>query len=160
VIKNQLWRYDPRPSGGGRAEDGREFQKLARTGFYDGTAFHPSSAASWSGRFPTPRRAAKGTPGTGDPGTSFKAEFNANPFRGVISMARSSDPHSAGLPVFHLSRRREFLDQKYTAFGQLVPATPYLGSHRQRAVTYGAGREKSQPVDRVEVESITIVAAA
>ena len=58
--------------------------------------------------------------GTGGPGHTIKAEFNARPHvRGVISMARSADPDSAGSQFFVCLGNADFLDGKYTAFGQL-----------------------------------------
>src|SRR5579859_6519979 len=99
------------------------FKALAGKGFYDGTAFHrivkgfmiqggdpltkdPSQERSW---------------GTGGPGHTIKAEFNDRSHkRGVISMARSSDPDSAGSQFFICLGDASFLDGKYTAFGLLV----------------------------------------
>jgi peptidyl-prolyl cis-trans isomerase B (cyclophilin B) len=75
-------------------------------------------------------------------------------------MARSSDPHSAGCQFFICLGNASFLDQKYTAFGQLVAGDAVLEAIASVPVTFGAGREKSTPVDRVEVESIKVVAAA
>jgi peptidyl-prolyl cis-trans isomerase B (cyclophilin B) len=138
------------------------FKKLARAGFYDGTAFHRViSGFMVQGGCPHTKKGAKGTPGTGDPGYKLKAEFNAKSHvRGVVSMARSSDPHSAGCQFFICHGNASFLDQKYTAFGQLVAGDAVLEAIASVPVTFGAGREKSTPVDRVEVESIKVVAAA
>jgi peptidyl-prolyl cis-trans isomerase B (cyclophilin B) len=135
------------------------FKKLARAGFYDGTAFHRViSGFMIQGGCPHTKKGAKGTPGTGDPGYKLKAEFNAKSHvRGVVSMARSSDPHSAGCQFFICHGNASFLDQKYTAFGQLVAGDAVLEAIASVPVT---GSEKSTPVERVEVESIKIVAAA
>ena len=134
------------------------FKKLARAGFYDGTAFHRIiNGFMIQGGCPNTKKGAKGTPGTGDPGYKLKAEFNAKSHvRGVVSMARSSDPHSAGCQFFICHGNAKFLDRQYTAFGQLVAGDAVLEAIARVPVT---GPEKSTPVDRVEVESIKIVAA-
>jgi peptidyl-prolyl cis-trans isomerase B (cyclophilin B) len=57
----------------------------------------------------------------GGPGYSVKAEFNDTPHkRGIVSMARSNDPDSAGSQFFIVIEDSPFLDGKYTVFGQVV----------------------------------------
>jgi cyclophilin family peptidyl-prolyl cis-trans isomerase len=59
--------------------------------------------------------------GTGGPGYTVKAEFNKRPFeRGVLGMARSQDPDSAGSQVYIMLGPAPFLNGKYTAFGRVV----------------------------------------
>src|SRR3712207_1817842 len=73
------------------------FKKLARQGFYDGTAFHRIIKGFMAqGGDPLTKDPSKENRwGTGDPGYKIKAEFNKKPHeRGVLSMARSSDPDS------------------------------------------------------------------
>jgi peptidyl-prolyl cis-trans isomerase B (cyclophilin B) len=77
--------------------------------------------------------------------------------RGVISMARSSHPDSAGSQFFICHGDAKFLDRQYTAFGELVKGDDVL--ERIATVPTG-GPEKSTPADRVAVESIRIVPAA
>jgi peptidyl-prolyl cis-trans isomerase B (cyclophilin B) len=134
------------------------FKKLARAGFYDGTAFHRIIKGFMvQGGCPNTKKGAKGTPGTGDPGYKLKAEFNAKSHvRGVVSMARSSAPDSAGCQFFICHGDASFLDKKYTAFGQLVAGDAVLEAIASVPV---AGPEKSTPVERVEIESIKVVAA-
>ena len=98
------------------------FKKLARSKFYDGTAFHRIIKGFMiQGGCPNTKEGAKGMPGTGDPGYKLKAEFNAKPHvRGVISMARAGHPDSAGCQFFICHGDARFLDRQYTAFGQLV----------------------------------------
>jgi peptidylprolyl isomerase/peptidyl-prolyl cis-trans isomerase B (cyclophilin B) len=59
--------------------------------------------------------------GTGGPGYTIKAEFNKRPFdRGVLGMARSQDPDSAGSQVYLMLGPAPFLNGQYTAFGRVV----------------------------------------
>lgn len=137
------------------------FKKLAKEGFYNGTAFHRIIKGFMiQGGCPNTKKGAKGIPGTGDPGYKVKAEFNARSHvRGVISMARSAHPDSAGCQFFICHGQASFLDHQYTAFGQLVAGDDVLEAIASVPTTMSGGREKSQPIDRVEVESISIVSA-
>ncbi len=134
------------------------FKKLAREGFYDGTAFHRIIRGFMiQGGCPNTKKGARGIPGTGDPGYKVKAEFNAKSHvRGVLSAARSSDPNSAGCQFFICHGDAKFLDRQYTAFGQLAKGDDVL--ERIATVPTG-GPEKSTPVERIEVTSVKIVAA-
>src|SRR5947199_4026729 len=79
------------------------FKKLARSGFYDGTAFHRIVKGFMiQGGDPLTKDESKESRwGTGDPGYKIKAEFNDKPHeKGVLSMARSADPNSAGSQFF------------------------------------------------------------
>jgi peptidyl-prolyl cis-trans isomerase B (cyclophilin B) len=138
------------------------FKKLAREGFYDGTAFHrivkgfmiqggdpltkdPESESRW---------------GTGGPGHKIKAEFSERPHvRGVLSMARSQDPDSAGSQFFICLAEARFLDRQYTAFGELVKGNEVLEKIGNTPTTRAGGGENSKPTIRVGVESIQIVPA-
>jgi len=113
------------------------------------------------GGCPNTKAGARGMPGTGDPGYKLKAEFNAKPHvRGVISMARASDPNSAGCQFFICHGEASFLNKQYTAFGAVVAGDDVLESIATVPTKSGGGGEKSTPVDRVEVKSIRIVPAA
>ena len=138
------------------------FKTLARKGFYDGTCFHrivqgfmvqggdpltkdPSQESRW---------------GTGDPGFKVKAEFNDKPHvRGVISMARSQHPNSAGSQFFICLADARFLDRQYTAFGQMIQGEEVLAKLGATPTKSAGGGEKSRPISRVGVESIKIVPA-
>jgi peptidyl-prolyl cis-trans isomerase B (cyclophilin B) len=99
-------------------------------------------------------------PGTGGPGHKVKAEFNTKSHvRGVISMARSSHPDSAGSQFFICHGEAKFLDGQYTAFGELVKGDDVLERIATMPTSSGGGGEKSTPIERVEVTSITIVPA-
>jgi peptidyl-prolyl cis-trans isomerase B (cyclophilin B) len=137
------------------------FKKLARDGFYDGTAFHRIIKGFMiQGGCPNTKKDARGIPGTGDPGYRVKAEFNDRRHeRGVISAARASDPDSAGCQFFICHGDASFLDRKYTAFGKLVAGDDVLERIANVPTKSGGGGEKSTPIDRVEVESVRIMPA-
>ena len=137
------------------------FKKLAREGFYDGTAFHRIIKGFMiQGGCPHTKAGATGAPGTGGPGWQIKAEFNAKPHeRGVLSMARSAHPDSAGSQFFICHAEARFLDRQYTAFGEVVTGLDVLDRIAGVPCT-GSGRERSQPVERVAVKSIRLVPAA
>ena len=98
--------------------------KLAGQGFYDGQFFHrvePGFVVQAGD--PQSKTLAPGDRkvGTGGPGYSIKAEFNKQKHeRGVIAMARSSDPDSAGSQFYITLAAAPFLDGKYTVFGKVV----------------------------------------
>jgi peptidyl-prolyl cis-trans isomerase B (cyclophilin B) len=98
------------------------FLKLAREGFYDGTIFHRVIPGFMiQGGDPNTKGPNKSVYGTGGPGYSIKAEFNDRPHkRGVLSMARSNDPDSAGSQFFIVVKDSPFLDHQYTVFGEVV----------------------------------------
>jgi cyclophilin family peptidyl-prolyl cis-trans isomerase len=91
------------------------FVFLAREGFYNGAIFHRVIPGFMiQGGDPT------GT-GTGGPGYRLKAEFNARKHvRGVLSMARTNDPNSAGSQFFIMHADSPHLDRQYTAFGMVA----------------------------------------
>ena len=100
----------------------RNFIKLANSGFYDGTLFHRVIPGFMiQGGDPNTKQPDKSTWGTGGPGYSIKAEFNSKShLRGMVSMARSTDPDSAGSQFFIVTTDSTFLNGQYTAFGQVV----------------------------------------
>ena len=138
------------------------FKKLARSGFYDGTAFHRIVKGFMiQGGDPLTKDPAKESRyGTGDPGYKIKAEFNdRNHERGVLSMARSSDPDSAGSQFFICLATVSRLDHQYTTFGKIIKGDDVLGKIGDTEVTTSASGERSKPTKRVTVESIKIVPA-
>ena len=136
------------------------FKKLARDSFYDDTAFHRIIKGFMiQGGDPNTKTGASGQPGTGGPGYKIKAEFNNRPHvRGVLSMARSQHPDSAGSQFFICHGDARFLDQQYTAFGCLVKGDEVLESIATAKVRPGG--EGSEPMDRQGVKSIRIVKAS
>jgi peptidyl-prolyl cis-trans isomerase B (cyclophilin B) len=138
------------------------FKKLARSGFYDGTAFHRIVKGFMiQGGDPLTKDPAKESRyGTGDPGYKIKAEFNNRSHeRGVLSMARSSDPDSAGSQFFICLANVSRLDHQYTTFGKLIKGDDVLGKIGDTEVTMSNSGERSKPTKRVTVESIKIVPA-
>jgi peptidyl-prolyl cis-trans isomerase B (cyclophilin B) len=132
------------------------FKKLARKGFYDGTCFHRviKGFMIQGGDPLTKDQAAQSRWGTGDPGYKIKAEFNARPHeRGVLSMARSNDPNSAGSQFFICHGSPRFLDNQYTAFGKLIKGDDVLEKIGTTKTAPG-----DRPLTRMNVESVTIVA--
>jgi peptidyl-prolyl cis-trans isomerase B (cyclophilin B) len=102
----------------------KNFLDLARKGFYDGTTFHrviPGFMIQGGDPNTKDKNAPRSQHGTGDAGYKIKAEFNDTPHkRGVLSMARASDPNSAGCQFFICVSDALFLDRQYTAFGRVV----------------------------------------
>lgn len=135
------------------------FAKLARAGFFDGTCFHRVMRGFMiQGGDPLTRDLAhERLWGTGDPGYSIPAEFNERSHvRGVISMARSEHPDSAGSQFFICLADASFLDGQYTAFGRLIEGDAVLGSIGDVPVRPGPDGEVSRPVDRIIVQSIRV----
>ena len=100
----------------------RNFEKLARDGFYDGTLFHRVIPGFMiQGGDPNTKSGNKNTWGTGGPGHTIKAEFSSRSHhRGIVSMARSQDPNSAGSQFFIVTTDSTFLDRQYTVFGEVI----------------------------------------
>lgn len=134
------------------------FQKLASEGFYDGTCFHRiiKGFMVQGGDPNTKNPANEHMFGTGGPGYKIKAEFNDKPHvRGVISMARSQDPDSAGSQFFICHGDAPFLNRQYTAFGQLVEGDDVLEQIATSPTTNSpSGEPNSKPTTRIEVKSI------
>jgi peptidyl-prolyl cis-trans isomerase B (cyclophilin B) len=136
------------------------FKKLAKQGFYNGTAFHRIIKGFMvQGGDPNTKDPSKeGIYGTGNPGYQIKAEFNPRKHvRGVISMARSMDPDSAGSQFFICLDPAPSLDGKYTGFGQVSKGEDVLVKIGETPVVSNGRGEPSKPTERVTVESVTIV---
>jgi peptidyl-prolyl cis-trans isomerase B (cyclophilin B) len=99
----------------------RNFEKLTKDGFYDGTLFHRVIPGFMiQGGDPNTKTDNKGSWGMGGPGYNIKAEFSSRShLRGIVSMARSQDPNSAGSQFFIVTSDSAFLDREYTVFGQV-----------------------------------------
>ena len=100
----------------------RNFEKLARDGFYNGTLFHRVIPGFMiQGGDPNTKKPDKSKWGVGGPGHTIKAEFNSKShLRGIVSMARAMDPNSAGSQFFIVTTDSTFLDRQYTVFGEVI----------------------------------------
>ena len=129
------------------------FVKLAKEGFYDGLIFHRVIAGFMiQGGDPT------GT-GMGGPGYQIKGEFASNGVkndlkhtRGVISMARSARPDSAGSQFFIMHQNAPHLDGDYAAFGKLTEGFEVLDRIAGVSTNWS-----DKPIKPQKMKSVTIV---
>src|SRR6266536_1579628 len=138
------------------------FKKLARQGFYDETIFHRIVKEFMiQGGDPNSKDPAKeNSYGQGGRGYNIKAEFNDHSHdRGVVSMARGSDPDSAGSQFFICLAPVHRLDHQYTTFGKLIKGQDVLEKIGDIPTTRNSTGEPSKPTKRVVIESIKIVPA-
>ncbi len=125
------------------------FLKLAGDGFYDGLTFHriiPNFVIQ--GGCPTGN-------GTGGPGWNVDAEFNDREHvEGTLSMARSSDPNSAGSQFFLCLGREhcQHLDGSYTAFGQVVDGIEVV-----RVIGAAETDNQDKPIETLRMESVKAI---
>jgi peptidyl-prolyl cis-trans isomerase B (cyclophilin B) len=135
----------------------KNFTDLAKKGFYDGTCFHRVIKGFMiQGGDPLTKDASKESQwGTGGPGHQIKAEFNDKAHtRGVLSMARSQSPDSAGSQFFICHGDPRFLDKQYTAFGKLIKGDDVL-----EKIATTPTRPGDRPVTKQTVISVKIVPA-
>jgi peptidyl-prolyl cis-trans isomerase B (cyclophilin B) len=119
----------------------RNMVALAESGYYDGGCFHRIIKG-----FMIQGGCPEGT-GTGGPGYKIPAEFNKTPHEpGVLSMARTSDPNSAGSQFFICLERVPHLDNQYTAFGRTADAASLDVVKAIGSVRTGAGDRPTEPV--------------
>ena len=128
------------------------FEKLVRDGFYDGLTFHRIIPG-----FMIQGGCPLGT-GTGGPGHSIKGEFKSNGIdnpikhsRGVISMARSMMPNSAGSQFFIMHKDAPHLDGNYAAFGRVVDGIEVVDEIAEVATDFS-----DKPLKPVVIKSVTI----
>ena len=131
----------------------KNFQDLAKKDFYNGTTFHRVIPGFMiQGGDPNSKSPDKSTHGTGGPGHNVKAEFNDTPHkRGIVSMARSQDPDSAGSQFFIVVKDSNFLDGQYTAFGEVVS-----GMDVADKIVDEPRDSSDNPDTRMEIKSVTI----
>jgi len=100
----------------------KNFKDLAGRGFYDGCTFHRVIPGFMiQGGDPNSKDEDRSNDGTGGPGYSIDAEFNKiHHDRGILSMARSQNPNSAGSQFFIVVKDSRFLDKQYTVFGKVI----------------------------------------
>ena len=128
------------------------FISLANSGFYDGLIFHRVIRG-----FMIQGGCPKGI-GTGGPGYSIAGEFKQNGFannlkhtRGVISMARSMMPNSAGSQFFIMHADSPHLDGAYAAFGQVVEGMEVVDD-----IAYEYTDSRDMPYEKLVMESVLV----
>jgi len=132
----------------------KNFKDLAGKGFYDGTTFHRVIPGFMiQGGDPNSKSDNRSSHGTGGPGYSIDAEFNdVKHERGVLSMARSQDPNSAGSQFFICMKDSFFLDGQYTAFGRVIE-----GMDVADKIVDEPRDSNDNPDQRMEMKSVAIV---
>ncbi len=137
------------------------FKKLARQGYFDGTGFHRIIKNFMiQGGDPKSKNPKAPDLGTGDPGYKIKDEFNSHKhLPGVISMANSGTPNSAGSQFFLMHGPAPFLDGKYTAFGHVIDGMSVLNEIANTPVGPNPmmGGEQSKPLEWTTLKSVKIV---
>lgn len=134
------------------------FAGLAESGFYDGTLFHRIIPGFMiQGGDPNTIDGDPRTWGTGGPETTVVAEFNTIKHnRGIVSMARSADPNSAGSQFFIVHQNSNFLDQQYTVFGRIVTEESFETLDKIASMETKAGDAPVNP-EQARILSASIV---
>jgi cyclophilin family peptidyl-prolyl cis-trans isomerase len=133
------------------------FINLSKSGFYDGTIFHRIvKDFVIQGGDPNTKNnnESRDTWGTGGPNFTLEAEFNDIPHkRGIVSMARTADPNSAGSQFFIVTRDSTFLDNQYTVFGRVIDGIEIVDK-----IAALNTNTSDQPIDanKAKIEKITI----
>lgn len=129
------------------------FEKLVREGFYDGLIFHRVIRG-----FMIQGGCPQGT-GTGGPGYQIKGEFAMNGIknpikhtRGVISMARSQNPDSAGSQFFIMHEDAPHLDGQYAAFGKVVEGMDVVDTIAGVKVDFSDRPKTKQKIKTITIE--------
>ena len=127
----------------------KNFVELAKAGVYNNTVFHRVIPGFMiQGGDPVSKDPARRPAfGTGNPGHRIKAEFSSRPHkRGTLSMARSSDPDSAGSQFFICVKDTPFLDNQYTVFGEVVS-----GMEAVDKIVSAPRDGRDNPTERIEM---------
>ena len=132
----------------------KNFKDLANKNFYDGTTFHRVIPGFMiQGGDPNSKSDNRSSHGTGGPGHAVDAEFNDTKHeRGVVSMARSQEPNSAGSQFFICVNDAFFLDGQYTAFGKVIE-----GMDVADKIVNESRDSNDNPEEKMEMKSVTIV---
>ena len=132
----------------------KNFISLANKGFYDGLIFHRVIEG-----FMIQGGCPQGT-GMGGPGYSIKGEFSQNGFQndlkhteGVLSMARSMMPNSAGSQFFIMHKTSPHLDGAYAAFGKVVEGMDVVNKIAETRTDYSDRPLKEQKIKSMTVET-------
>jgi dolichyl-diphosphooligosaccharide--protein glycosyltransferase len=141
----------------------KNFIDLAKSGFYDGTLFHriaPGFVIQGGDPNTKGDDSDRNTWGQGGPDSTLKAEFNDIPHeRGIVSMARSTDPDSASSQFFIVLKDSNFLDGQYTVFGRVISGIDVVDKIAALQTVGGSGPDREQPVDyeQARIQSVEIV---
>ena len=132
----------------------KNFKDLANKNFYDGTTFHRIIPGFMiQGGDPNSKSDNRSSHGTGGPGYSIDAEFNdVKHERGVLSMARSQEPNSAGSQFYICVKDSFFLDGQYTAFGKVIE-----GMDVADKIVNEPRDSNDNPDEKMEMKSVAIV---
>ncbi len=139
----------------------KNFLGLSSNGYYDNTLFHRIIPGFMiQGGDPNTINGEPNTWGQGGPDTKLDAEFNSIKHnRGIVSMARSADPNSAGSQFFIVHQNSNFLDGEYTAFGRLASQESFETLDKIAAVPTGTNDRPIDP-EQVRIIKTTIIATA
>ncbi len=132
----------------------KNFIALSKSGFYNGTIFHRVIPGFMiQGGDPNTKDPNKPeTYGQGGPSERLKAEFNDIPHRrGILSMARTSDPNSAGSQFFIVVKDSNFLDGQYTVFGEVVKGMEVVDK-----IVSLPRNNRDLPTERAEITAVVI----
>ncbi len=134
------------------------FKRLAKSGYFDGTYFHRiiKDFVIQGGDILT-RDDNPQNDGTGGPGYQLEAEFNDIPHDfGIVSMARSQNPNSAGSQFFICLSREgtKALDGKYTVFGRIIKGDDVVRKIANVPVKQNSRGEPSIPVEHVILKRV------
>ena len=131
----------------------KNFIHLSTIGYYDNTLFHRIIPGFMiQGGDPNTIGGDPNTWGQGGPDEKIDAEFNTIKHnRGIVSMARSADPNSAGSQFFIVHKDSNFLDGEYTVFGRIATEESFRTLDRIAAVQTGAN---DRPIDSEQVRII------
>ncbi len=133
------------------------FISLIKKGFYDGVIFHRCIRG-----FMIQGGDPQGN-GTGGPGYSIRGEFSMNGFTnqlkhqpGVLSMARTNMPNSAGSQFFIMHQAAPYLDGQYAAFGKVTEGMEVVNAIATTKTTYGDRPVVPQRMAKVTVETFGV----
>ena len=142
----------------------KNFIDLANKGFYDGIVFHrlaPDFVIQAGDPLTKNATADRSTWGTGGPGYKIPAEFNDIPHtRGILSMARTSDPNSAGSQFFIVLKDsdqiRSALDNQYTVFGKVISGMDVVDKIAALPTKGGQGNDSQQPLNPEDARILSV----
>ena len=150
IIKAELY-----PSGAPNTVN--NFISLVKKGFYDGLIFHRVISG-----FMIQGGCPDGT-GMGGPGYTIKGEFSRNGFEnnlrhkpGVLSMARTSLPNTAGSQFFIMHAPAPYLDGQYAAFGKVIEGMDVVNAIAETETDHNDRPYEDQVMKRVTVETFGV----